>query len=199
MSRIIPTTVVGFALLAAACQAPQETSAVATVPANGPAVDSGKAVPDVGPTALSVTGADYVHMASQADMFEIQASQIALQKSTNPKVRDLAQQLIGDQSADSRTLIEAARASNPNLVVMTALDARPAALLQGLQMEPVGPSFDRKYLAAQLRVQREAWALHSGYAQSGDTPILREAAGRIEPRARQQLGAVEQLVATGGM
>jgi len=198
MSRIIPTTAVAFALIAAACQAPQDTT-VASVPANGPALESGKAVPDVGPTALSVTGTDYVHMASQADMFEIQASQVALQKSTNPKVRDLAQMMIGDQSGNAQDLVAAAKQANPNMVVATALDPRPAALLQGLQMEPVGPTFDKKYLAAQLRVQREAWALHSGYAQSGDTPVLREVAGRIEPHARQQLGAVEQLVATGGL
>lgn len=196
MSRIIPVTAVAFALMAAACQAPEET---ASMPANGPALETGKAVPDVGPTAVAVSGIDYVHMASQADMFEIQASQLALQKSTNPKVRDLAQMMIGDQSGDAQDLVEAAKVANPNMVVATALDPRPAALLQGLQMEPVGPGFDKKYLAAQLRVQREAWALHSGYAQSGDTPILREVAGRIEPRARQQLGAVEQLVATGGM
>jgi putative membrane protein len=199
MSRIVPITVVAFALLAAACQAPESTNTTASVPANGPAAETGKAVPDVGPTAVSVSAVDYVHMASQADMFEIQASQLALQKSTNPKVRDLAQQLIGNQNSDTHILSSAAKAANPNMVMATALDPRPAALLQGLQVEPVGPTFDKKYLASQLRVQREAWALHSGYAQSGDTPILREAAGRIEPRARQQLGAVEQLVATGGL
>ncbi|MFD2264029.1 DUF4142 domain-containing protein [Lacibacterium aquatile] len=198
MSKLVPAFVAVAALSVAACQDPNAASSASAPTTSAPAVETGSAIPDVGPTSLAVRASDYVHMASQADMFEIQASQLALQKSMNPRVRDLAQQMIGTQGTDSQILVSAARNADPNIVVATALDPRPAALLQGLQVEPPGPSFDKKYLSAQLRVQREAWALHSGYAQSGDTPALRAAAGQIEPRARQQLGAVEQLVATSG-
>jgi putative membrane protein len=64
------------------------------------------------PPGMNLTVAmPYVAKAAASDLFEIQSSQIALQKAQNPNVRQFAQMLITHHTGTTQTLTAAARAA----------------------------------------------------------------------------------------
>lgn len=91
-----------------------------------------------------VDAATFARTVSASDGFEIQSSQLALQRSTNPKVRAFAQQMVNDHSRSSAALSQSA----PMLTAFSGpsglLDARHATMLSQLTAQS-GPAFDRLY------------------------------------------------------
>jgi putative membrane protein len=113
----------------------------------------------------------FVRTASASDAFEVQSSQLALQRSTNSRVRAFAQQMINDHSATSAALQQTA----PMLMAFSGpfgmLDPRHSGMLSRLGALS-GRSFERLYAQIQLAGHREAVALFSSYAKDGDDPRL---------------------------
>lgn len=90
--------------------------------------------------------------------FAMQTSQVALERSRNPQVREFAQLEINEQMA-----LAAALGASPG---STPLRPDHAQMLQQLQ-SMTGRSFDRMYVQGQIMGHNEALALTSAYAQSG--------------------------------
>jgi putative membrane protein len=59
--------------------------------------------------------------------------------------------------------------------------------------EANGAEFDRRYLRQQVRAHEMALALHSNYAQRGDRPPLRQAAGGAVPVVTQHLDQARRM------
>jgi putative membrane protein len=139
------------------------------------------------------TAMPYVTMAASSDQFEIQSSQVALQKSQNAETRRYAQMLIDHHTQTSATLMRAAQEAGltpppPTLV------PRHAAMLRTIQNAPAD-RFDRVYFTAQVPAHAEALALHQNYAANGDTPSLKAAAAAAVPFVQQHLTEAQQRVA----
>ena len=136
-----------------------------------------------------IDAATFARTASSSDDFEVQSSQLALQRSTNPRVRAFAQQMINDHSRTRATLQQTA----PMLMVSFGiLDARHAGMLSQLAALN-GPSFDRLYAQMQLAGHREAVALFSAYAAAGDDPRLVGFARSTLPHLRHHLAMARRL------
>ena len=56
-----------------------------------------------------------------------------------------------------------------------------------------GPQFDRLYGQAQRQAHQEALALHSGYAQAGNDPTLRQFAGSVVPHIEHHAAEAQRL------
>lgn len=133
----------------------------------------------------------FVRTASASDAFEVQSSQLALQRSTSPRVRAFAQQMINDHSASTAALQQSA----PTLAFSSPfgmLDPRHAGMLSQL-FALSGPSFERMYAQMQLAGHREAVALFSSYARGGDDPRLVSFARTTLPRLRHHLAMARRL------
>lgn len=133
----------------------------------------------------------YLSMAGSSDQFEIQSSQIAMQRSTNPGIRQIAQMLITDHTNSTAQLTAAAQSAGIT-PPPPALLPDHAALLQQIQSAPAG-SFDQVYRDIQVTAHQQALQLHSNYASGGDTPALRTVATNIVPVVQNHLTMLQSM------
>ena len=133
----------------------------------------------------------YVMAAGMSDLFEINSSQIALQKSQNPKVRQFASMLIKDHTKTTAATMKAAQRAGLN-PPPPMLDAGATASITELQNASAA-DFDRIYLAQQVPAHQNAFSLHSHYANAGDERALRTSARMALDPIRQHLDAATKL------
>jgi putative membrane protein len=133
----------------------------------------------------------YVGMAAASDLFEIQSSQLALSRAQSSAVRDFAQMLVTHHTQTTQQLTAAAQASGmaPPAPMLPPPVQRMMDELQGAS----GANFERVYLRQQIPAHEMALALHSNYAERGDTPALRAVAAAAVPIVQQHLDRARQL------
>lgn len=139
----------------------------------------------------------YVGMAAASDLYEIQSSQLARTRAASPAVRDFAQMMIADHTNTTQQLMMAARAAGMPPMTPLLLPMQ-RQMLDQLRAAPAGAGFDSIYLEQQVQAHQMALALHSNYAQNGDSPPLRQTAGAAAPIVQQHLDRVRQLAGSGG-
>ena len=136
----------------------------------------------------------YLNQASAADMFEIESSRLALERSRDPAVRALATQMLDEHTRSSAKMTAASNAlgmkSQVNAVGGVA--AQRLAQLRNLS----GAEFDRMYLSMQAEAHEQAYNIHSGYAAHGETPQLRSLASEMATLIQQHRNHVHQASAT---
>ena len=133
--------------------------------------------------------------AGSANEYEIEASQLALQASANPGVRNLANVIIADHTAMGQQVAAAATSAGLTPPPPTLLPAEQAMLDQ-LRASGSGPSFDMTYQQQQITAHQQAIAMMQNYATSGDVPALRTVATGAIPVMQKHLAMAQQIVAT---
>jgi putative membrane protein len=134
----------------------------------------------------------YMAMAGSSDQFEIQSSQLALQVSQNPAVRNMANMLIADHTRSTQMLMAAAQSAGltpPPPMLMP----EEQAMLDQLRAAGSGPAFDMAFQPIQLQAHQKALALHQNYSAQGDVPALRTVAGQIVPVVQMHLQHAQSL------
>ena len=135
---------------------------------------------------------DFVNKVVDSDMFEIQSSEIALQKHPDRDTRPFAAKMIKDHSKASEQLKSLVSSGRVKAEVPTAIDAdhqRKLDELRGLN----GKQFDEAYDKAQLGGHEEAVDLFRAYAQNGDNKDLRRWAAKTLPHLEHHLAMAEKL------
>ena len=134
---------------------------------------------------------NFLSMAASSDQLEIQASQLALQRSSNAGLRQIAQMLITDHTRMSQEMAAAAQGAG---LTPPPPGLRPehAGLLQQLQATPAA-SFDMAYRDAQIMAHQQALTLHQNYANGGDVPALRTVAGAAVPIVQGHLNSLQGM------
>ena len=133
----------------------------------------------------------YMRMAASGDMFEIQSSQLALQMSQNPMVRQFAQMMIADHTRTSSEMMGLAQSLGlPPPPQMLA--PHHQQMLDQLRATPPH-EFDSAYKQAQIMAHQEALTLHRNYAQQGDVPQLRDFAARVVPAIEMHYSQAQGL------
>jgi putative membrane protein len=160
--------------IAAGC-APVEAQTTARMPA------------DATPTAAPA----YVAMAGSSDMYEVESSRLALQRGQSPAVRQFAQMMIDHHTMTTQQVMQAAQAAGLTPPPATLLPPQ-RAMLDELQPAK-GVEFDRLYIAQQRTAHRMAHALHSNYAQNGDTAQLRQTATTAVPIIQRHIDQLQSL------
>lgn len=147
--------------------------------------------PLAGAMATPTTAAAYVPAAAASDLFEIQSSQVALQRSQNADVRRYAQMMIDHHTRTTQQLTAAARAAGmaPPTPQLMPMQRDMIAQLQGQS----GAAFDRTYLMQQVEAHEMAVALHGTYAARGDRAELRTVATAAVPIVRQHLDEARRM------
>ncbi|HWF01245.1 MAG TPA: DUF4142 domain-containing protein [Caulobacteraceae bacterium] len=183
------TLVGGFALaalIAAGAHAQQATSRVSAGRVAGDA-----AAGPVGLTSASTIGSmnthAFVENAARSDMYEIQASKMALARSHNPHVKAFAERMIRDHT---HTTAELKSHLPPGVAPPSDLDARRSGMLDNLRE---GKEFDKRFVAQQVTAHEEALTLMRGFAKRGDNPRLKVLAGQTAPLIEHHLQMAKQL------
>lgn len=144
----------------------------------------------------SVQAGAYVRAAGESDVFEITSSQLALQRTQDPDVRAFATMMIDHHTKTTNRLLAATRTAGMT-PPPAVLSPPKRGLIEQLNSQ-AGLAFDRLYVRQQAAAHQEALALHSGYAQTGDTPALRAAAAAATPVVQAHLARVRTLQAVLG-
>ena len=155
-------------------------------------------------------------MAMMSDMFEIQSSRLALERSRNPAVRRFASVMVRDHQRTSAALMGGPAGAPPGGPVgaavaapfavagaaaggmgMGGLDARHAAMLSQLQAAQ-GRQFDALYAQMQAQAHQEAVGLFTAYVRSGTDPGMRAFAQSVLPSLQHHLGMARRLSGVRG-
>jgi putative membrane protein len=148
-------------------------------------------------TAAAANTADaYVANAAMSDMYEIESSRLALEKSQSPGIKKYAQQMIDDHTATSSQMKAMLTKAGVTVTPPTALDDRRRGMIDNLRAASAA-DFDRTYVDQQTMAHQEAVTLHSGFAEDGDNPQLKQFATTTAPKVRHHLDMVKNLDQTG--
>lgn len=160
------------------------------------AEDSAGAAVGAANAPLVNTADAYVAGAATGDLYEIESSRLALERSQSAEVKKFAQQMVTDHTATTAALKAALAQSGLSLTPPAALDARRQGMLDNLRAASAA-DFDRVYLDQQTAAHQEALTLHSSYAEDGDNDALKKLAATTAPKVQHHFDMVKQLDAGG--
>ncbi|NJC04617.1 putative membrane protein [Sphingomonas kaistensis] len=124
----------------------------------------------------------FIAMAASTDLFEVESSRLALQRSRDPGIRMHAELMIRDHTNTSAQL--RAAAASAGFGVPTQMLPMHLDMLSALSRSP---TFDATYRAQQVTSHRQALALMDRYARRGDVPQMRGVAAATVPVVRGHL------------
>ena len=135
--------------------------------------------------------AEYVNTAGASDLYERQSSQIVLQTTQDPKVRQFAQQMIAEHTTSTAD-VKAAAARSRVPVAPPALMPAQSELIAELRAES-GPARDAIYLAQQKASHNQALDVQKAYAMDGTAPALKAAAGKTVPVVESHIAMLKAM------
>ena len=202
MNRWIGIAAAPLTLLAACTSAADQPTEAANEAAPGNAMDGAMMAPGnnasqmgVAPMATPLGGdvdtSTYLTKAGAGDLFEIESSRAIAAKTGNAEIKKFAQMMI-DEHGKSTAKVKAAATGAGLTVATPKLEPRQQALIDGIK-NASGQAADRAYLGAQRAAHGEALTLHQTYANNGDTPALKKAAGEIAPVVKHHIEALAKL------
>ena len=135
--------------------------------------------------------ATFVAQAAFGNMFEIESSKLALERSKAAPVKAFAQRMVDDHSAAAvkfkEAVLEAKLAMPPD-----KLDAKRQTVLGELAGKQAD-DFDRAYIEAQYKAHVETVELFKGYAQGGEDTRMRAFAAELLPTLEAHLQHVAKM------
>jgi len=143
----------------------------------------------------ALTAPAFVRAAATSDLYEMEASRLAEQRSQSAEVKRFAQHMLRDHGKTTGEL----KGMLPQLQgvsaqqMATSLDRQHQALLQQLQGAQQGAEFDRAFARQQVQSHQAAVDLFRAYAQSGDDARLKQWASQTLPSLEEHLREAQQL------
>jgi len=114
------------------------------------------------------TGANFVKLASQDGMTEVQLARLALTKSSNPDIKSFATRMVHDHSKANRQLV--AIAKKDGIPVSHHLDAEHAAMLKEMR-DKSAAEFDTAYTQDMVTDHEKAIALFKHEETDSDSDL----------------------------
>jgi putative membrane protein len=139
-----------------------------------------------------MTAAGFVATAGVSNLFEIESSRLAEQRSGDEAVVTFAKQMIADHAKAGEKLAAVVNRSNADLAVPQALDARHLALLEELK-KAERPRFDEEYVRMQVQAHQQAVALFTAYAEHGEDAALKAFAAETLPVLRHHFNEIRKI------
>jgi putative membrane protein len=140
---------------------------------------------------VSPTTADFVKEVAISDMFEIQSNKLAEDKG-NASEKAFATQMVTDHTKTSTELKGLISGGKDKEALPTALDSSHQSKLDKLKGEN-GKDFSSDFNSMQVSAHKDAVSLFERYAKGGDTPALKDWAGKTLPALQHHLDMAEKL------
>ena len=196
---LLATTALLLAAAAPALAQTQQQRALGTQSQTGspPPADPAAPAAGLGSAATrgdALTAPGFARTAAMSDLYEMESSRLAEQRSQNAQVKQFAQHMIRDHQKTTTEL----KGMLPQLQgvsaqqMPTSLDQQHQALVQQLQGAQ-GAQFDRLFAQQQLQSHQTAVELFRAYAQSGDDARLKQWASQTLPSLEEHLREAQQL------
>lgn len=134
---------------------------------------------------------DFARKAAVGNEFEIESSNLALQKSQDENIRHFAQQMVGDHGKagdDLATTVANANMEKPD----ATLDRKHQKMLDKLNAAS-GTEFDHAYIKAQVKAHDEAVSLFKDYAKHGSNDDLKNFASSTLPTLNEHKQKIDAM------
>lgn len=147
--------------------------------------------------ASGVPGADkkFAMMVAQTDLAEIELGNMALQKSSDSQLKQIAQKLVDDHTKTSTAMKEVA--AKKGLTVPTETDAKHKALATKLQSES-GKDFDKDFLEANSKEHHKVVQAFQKESTDGKDPDIKQFAAQFLPAIQEHTTMIDQAKGQSG-
>lgn len=136
----------------------------------------------------------FMRHAAAANLAEIQAGRIALDKASSAQVKQLAQRIIDDHTKANDQLTSIAQRKQVTLPsAPMPMQKQEADHLKTLS----GASFDRAYAQAMVKDHRKAIKMFGMESQNGTDADLKQFASATLPALKEHMQMAEQIAGTG--
>lgn len=126
----------------------------------------------------SAGDAEFVMKAAVGNQFEMEQAKLAMERATDPRIKDFAQRMMADHGDAMKKLTDAAGKAGQK--PMATLDKPHQAMLDNLKGFN-GTDFDKIYVADQIVAHAETVALLMDYQQNGQNSDLKVWAKEVLP------------------
>lgn len=144
------------------------------------------------PPAQPVSVATFIEMARAGNAFEIETSRLALEKATQPALKNFARTMIDDHTRADQKLVSVARGIGQSPGDKVTMEPRQRQQLESLSAAS-GPDFDRLYASAQLEAHQRTVQLFQTYAEQGTNERLRQFARETLPTLQGHLDQIQKM------
>lgn len=132
--------------------------------------------------------ADFAAKAASGNMFEIESSKLALQRSVDPKVAEFAQKMVDDHTSAGAAMATAATAAG--VIPPTDMAAPEKAAMTDLKGTA---DFQPAYVAAQVKGHDDAVALFESFIANGPAGPLKDFAAKTLPTLKDHQSAIHAI------
>lgn len=135
----------------------------------------------------------FIKKASISSLFEIESSKVALDRSKNPQVKNLANKLIADHTAANKKLKEILTKEKLRFPMNLTLDEDHAEKVNDLK-EASENEFDKKYIDQMLDGHKKAIDLFEDFLEADDThQALKNYAEKTLPELKMHLEKIKSI------
>jgi putative membrane protein len=144
---------------------------------------------------MTSTTKGFVTAAATADMYEVTAGKIALQRAQSPAVKDFAQQMVDAHTETTNKLKNILASNNINVTPPAHVDNRRQGMLDNLRGAKA-EDFDHRYITQQIAAHKEVDILMRGYAKDGDSAPIKDFAATTDKAVKKHLSMAQKLDAS---
>jgi putative membrane protein len=138
----------------------------------------------------AMTDQKFIDMAAQTDMTEAHLGQLAADQAADQGVKDYAQMLVSDHTADYQQLT--ALAAKDSLTVPTALDAAHNQMIAPFE-KLKGAAFDTRYAHTMVTGHTEAIGVYTKESTDAQNADVKSYASATLPTLQKHLDAAKDL------
>jgi putative membrane protein len=135
---------------------------------------------------------DFVTLAAQSDMLEIEASKLAQAKSDSDKTKQFAAKMIKDHTETSTELKSLVSSGKVKVEAPASLDKAHQEELDKLTKLD-GKDFTKEYDSMQVTAHKDAVSLFERYSKDGDNADLKAFASKYLPHLQEHLKMAQDL------
>jgi putative membrane protein len=156
------------------------------------AKDAGGFAGAASPAEMTAETREYVQKAAMGDLYEIEASKVALARTKSDDVKKFAQEMVDAHTGSSDELKARLARAGQIVELPTMLDAEHQKRLDDLKAASA-QTFDARYAAGQKEAHEQALMLHRDYAMRGSVADLKAFAADIVPKIEMHVQMAAEL------
>lgn len=143
-----------------------------------------------GGIAVTPGDAEFATKAAAGGMAEVALGKLALEKSTNPKIKEFATMMVNDHGKANEELI--AIAKTKNITLPTAVDEEHQKKINDLKLK-LGGDFDKAYVEAMVDGHKSTLKLMQDEAKDGKDADVKAFAARTAPTVESHLNMISKI------
>lgn len=140
----------------------------------------------------AMSAATFIERARAGNAFEIESSKLALEKATQPALKNFARSMIDDHSKAEQRLTSVATDIGQRGDANVTMEPRQRRNIDALQAA-TGAEFDKLYAKQQLEAHQMSVQLYESYSESGTEERLRDFARETLPILQGHLKQIENM------